>query len=576
MQSLRKALAAIAFLCLTVVATSGAPLGSQSSHPSGAGYLGATPASISSLPAGSLGLQAPLGTSQVCFGDSITSGQGSEEYPGSQVGSWCSLTASWLCTACTPLNKGVPGTMLQHENVCDGSGVQASNGRDRVVADTTGTNKKDLVLDAYGFNDLRMNGGSAGTSQAKLQAQYQQTLTAQILGGYDPSKIVGIAPYQINDAGIAAPPASCSNTVRATYETGEALVFSVFQEYGVWAVRPYIDIPKATWNTCVGADNIHPKDACYLLINNDIKTAQNQTTVAAAAGLTRPTSVTPSSVGGGALVSTVVATGSPTNCIFEYILQGDTTFTWAGTTTQSCGSTKTWTGLSGSYYVRAREVFAGGNSPWFINNALSVSVNPFDLDTFTDTAGTLITAHTSDGGQTYAAAFGNTITTADAIDSSGRLYGQFTASGSNAAVYAASGTPGTTDYYCEVTLFKVSSVTADKPGCAMRIQAAANTYYYCSWDETAGGWKMFQVIAGTVSQNQGTQTATFSVSTSHVLRCLATGTTTVTGTMSVDGTVLLTHTFTTAIPLAGLSGPVFRTAQTSTTGIHIDKFTASP
>jgi hypothetical protein len=221
----------------------------------------------------------------------------------------------------------------------------------------------------------------------------------------------------------------------------------------------------------------------------------------------------------------------------------------------------------GTYRARVRANFADGtHSPWIVAAASQLVIGAsttFMLDTFTDADGTNITSHTGETGATWTLITGYAPATPSKI-SSNRLYTTTTNGG-----YQASGTPASADYYVEAVISYLSNIAGDSCAICGRIDPAANTQYFARYGNTAGGWQLFKVVAGTPTQLGSTVAAAFPTG-DKTLRLTMQGTTI---KLSVDGVDQITVTDS-AISGAGLAGVRMTTVQTSTTGAQVNSIKA--
>ena len=110
-------------------------------------------------------------------------------------------------------------------------------------------------------------------------------------------------------------------------------------------------------------------------------------------------------------------------------------------------------------------------------------------DTFTDSDGTALTAHTSDSGQSWVFALGldaATIQTNKAI----------ALTGVGTGVYYLNATPATADYTVEADI----TIASDSgSGVVGRCNAAGNTFYLARYLKSAGEWQLFAFVSGTAT-----------------------------------------------------------------------------
>lgn len=519
------------------------------------------------LPVASTAGKTPFGAntfvSLVCEGDSITYGTAASPLSSA----WCPLLSVAVGASGNTLNQGIPGTVVQDTNGYQGV-PYTSNMRDRFAADMLGINKKSLAIMAGGFNDARQTCCAGTLNSSNYGVQLRQVLNGLAEGGYDINHTLLVCPYYITDLGLANAPLGSTTQTRAGFVAYNTECLAAGAEYGVYTYDAYTYGLNNGYAACVGSDNIHPLNCGHVIIETGALASQ-QTNTLTQAGVTASGTLT------GELDAflTPPSTGPPLTYTSEYALAG--TYSYTGTTT-GASTTPLWTSLaSGTYCVRTKANYTvGPSSPWSF--ACGVPVSPFLYDTFTDTPGTCITAHTGQAGSPWVAQPGLSPATCAKIDNGNMLYSTVTASGTNEDTYQSSGTPSTTSYYCKITLTKLTTVTADGAGCAVRMDATLNQFYFVEWNETSGGYQMRQRINGVTSQIQGTQVQPFNPGESHVLELITIGTATVEGIMIVDGVTLLDRNFNNAIPAAGKCGVYFKTATTAGTGIHVSPEVCSP
>lgn len=194
----------------------------------------------------------------------------------------------------------------------------------------------------------------------------------------------------------------------------------------------------------------------------------------------------------------------------------------------------------------------------------------FVSDTMTGTAGTALASHTGETGATWTL-HPNGVTGA-VLSNAGRVRGS---TGSVSNLYYASGTPASADYTVEADFFVASLISGDLPMLCLRVQTAANTYYFARYVFASTLWQIGKVVTGTTTAPVGsTFTQTLVAGNTYHVKFTATGTALV---LNIDGTDQISTTDS-SISTAGKAGLRIQTAgsgQSDTTGIHIDNFTAS-
>ena len=174
-------------------------------------------------------------------------------------------------------------------------------------------------------------------------------------------------------------------------------------------------------------------------------------------------------------------------------------------------------------------------------------------DSFTDTNGTLLNAHTSDSGP------GWTLVSADnngAIQSNALL-----ANGTaNPTVYLYNSTPPTADYSVQAVLLIQSDSGSGVIG---RADAIGTTYYQARYLKSLNQWQLFSTVAG-ASTSLGTYSETVTAGTTRTVKLTMAGTTI---TLLVDGVSQISVT-NSAITAAGKAG----LRLTKSTSATVDSF----
>lgn len=190
---------------------------------------------------------------------------------------------------------------------------------------------------------------------------------------------------------------------------------------------------------------------------------------------------------------------------------------------------------------------------------------PFANDTFTEASDTLITSHTGELGATWTkhpdGGYGATATIDGATD---RLY-----TVNATTMFYASGTPPSADYPVCVDVFAASNISANAGPCG-RVDTTNNTMY-CARYNSGTSYELRRILAGAQTTLTSSTNQLISVGASKRLCLVMSGTTI---SMTVNGTTEGTPTVDTNISAAGSAGVRFSGASTSTTGFHLDNFTA--
>lgn len=127
-----------------------------------------------------------------------------------------------------------------------------------------------------------------------------------------------------------------------------------------------------------------------------------------------------------------------------------------------------------TFYNFKKKATAGGGGP-----------TTYTSDTFTDTNGTLLSAHTSDSAHTWTKSGGGSNIDIQTNKIRAATANQF-------GLYYISATSTSADYSVQGTITETSygNIT---PGIAGRISTSATTGYYVSWGETYGRWDLYSV-----------------------------------------------------------------------------------
>jgi hypothetical protein len=198
---------------------------------------------------------------------------------------------------------------------------------------------------------------------------------------------------------------------------------------------------------------------------------------------------------------------------------------------------------------------------WLPSGAPSAA---FASDTFTDTAGTELSAHPADTGQTWVEhpsyASGSLV-----ITDANRLR-----CGAGVGGYYLDAAPATAEY--DVTAdFVVISSTGIFAGQTARMDTAANTFYHVRFNSTIGCWELFKFVAGAnTSLGQGpafTYTVGETYTVTLQIRDAA-------KKIIVDG-VEQVSSADNSITAAGRAGIRWSSGNSNTTGTHLDNFTVT-
>ncbi|NTA27380.1 Ig domain-containing protein [Allorhizobium ampelinum] len=152
-------------------------------------------------------------------------------------------------------------------------------------------------------------------------------------------------------------------------------------------------------------------------------------------------------------------------------------------------------------------------------------------DTFTDTDGVFLSAHTSDSGTGWATQTGVTADIYSRINA-GCVWNPATSAWTN--TMRANTVFATGDYYVEGVYTCQSVVASEHFGISGRCQADANTLVWFRFNRSTNVWQLYHTVGGT-STKLAELAGTFNVSESHTLRMTLSGST---ATCAVDGSVL--------------------------------------
>jgi hypothetical protein len=197
----------------------------------------------------------------------------------------------------------------------------------------------------------------------------------------------------------------------------------------------------------------------------------------------------------------------------------------------------------------------------------------FDSDAFTDTTGTLLSAHTPTAGGSWAICTGTTNTAR--ITSGGRTRNSFSA---GEADYLCQGTPGSADYTVQADLWAGSSAATNYAGLYGRSDPSGGQNgttgktYLSLYDGGAPGWLLTKAVNNTFTQLGSTFSQSLTLSTSTTFKMTMTGTSLV---LNVAGTDRVTTTDS-AVTAAGQAGVfILSSSLTDNTALELDNFSAT-
>lgn len=188
-------------------------------------------------------------------------------------------------------------------------------------------------------------------------------------------------------------------------------------------------------------------------------------------------------------------------------------------------------------------------------------MSQFCKDSFTDTAGTALSAHTGEVGATWTAV--PTFSGAAVINPSGDCRGN----GANALWYE-SGLPASADYDVEADVYVASIV--NQAGILGRVSTTAATYYLLYYDAGAAVWRLYVVVNGTAVTNFSFA-QTLTAGQIYHLHLMMRGSQIM---AFVNGSQIFNVTDSN-ISAAGRAGVYFSAADTNTTGLHLRNFSGA-
>ncbi len=516
--------------------------------------------------AGRAGLRLPASVASiVAIGDSIAAGLNAT----TAANRWLNIVATEM--GATLLNQGIAGTVMQNSNDSTGS-PRTNNGRDRYASAMLGANKKAFGIIAYGFNDARYIGAPATFNRANFEIDYRDTITGLREGGYGADELMLVGPYAITDVGLQTGSTGFAGQTRALFEEHVVTVRNLAREFGVFYCDPYAYMRAHGGDALIDpSDDIHPLNTGHAVI------------AVCALGATRiPLPVVPD-----VTAPTITSSASPSvaeNVGFSLTLTANEAVTW----TKTGGADASLFTLTGNSLTMTAKDFeipedAGTNNTYVVevtatdaashatSQTITVTVTDaveggasFLVDSFTGTNGTALTAHSPETGGAWSAQSGYTPSPANDIQNN-RMR-----AGSSTGVYRNAAAPPSADYYVECVLDFLTTITADNIGVTGRAAAAANTFYFARWSQSAGGFQLFKCVAGTNTQLGSTYVSAFT-SGSRTIRLTMTGSSIV---MSIDGVERVSVTDT-AIAAAGFAGVRCGLAHGTTTGIHMASIVAA-
>lgn len=497
----------------------------------------------------------PSLSSLAVIGDSITYYTAAS----TPANGWCALVATALgldsSNTAKFLNQGIGGTVLQNSNGSGGTPL-GNNGRDRFVSALLGSNKRDGVFVNYGFNDARYTAAPVTFNVTEYQKDLSQVIAGLIEGGYDRNKILITTPYYITDTGLNTGTTGFTGQTRSGFTAFVDAAKAVAMEYGVWCYDAYAYMLANGAGALISGDNIHPDDYGHPIVATGCLTSTVKLNSLAPVAFTVSRSASTT-----ADYAITAPSGSVTNYTIEYALNGTFDYGNAVTVTALTGSI---TIPSADCRIRIRANFADtSKSPWAISSKL-VDIATFVSDSFTDTDGTLITAHTPEIGGAWVAQSGYAPATQSAINA-GRVYSPTTL-----GTYRNTATPPSADYYVETVIDFLSDIASDAVGVIARANAASNNFYFARFSRGSNNFRMFKQVNGVATQLGTALSASFTSGT-YKLKLVCQGDTI---SMYVNDSLVTSVTDTT-FSAAGYAGMMDVAVQTATTGRQITSFKAA-
>ncbi len=220
-------------------------------------------------------------------------------------------------------------------------------------------------------------------------------------------------------------------------------------------------------------------------------------------------------------------------------------------------------------YVGGVGATPGLLSHWRLGDSATTTTTS-SSDSFTDTAGKLLTAHTGEleAGWTRLQGAANAT-----ISNEGRVYRAGLGYSSNLASLV----PASADYTVEADLVMKSMLSDDAAGIIGRVNTASNTYYLASWEERDNSWNLAKVTNGSIGYlDYVANQPALVIGQTYRLKLEMVGSTL---NLYVNGVLKVSDTDTslTGLGRAGImtGRTALSVAQTNNTGLHLDNFQVS-
>ncbi|WP_158671927.1 SGNH/GDSL hydrolase family protein [Bradyrhizobium guangdongense] len=203
--------------------------------------------------------------SLTALGDSMTADANASD----QAHGFVSLVAGALGASGDVVRKGLGGTVLQN-SIFSGGAAQTGNFRDRYVADTLGSNRREMLIIVGGTNDARYTAAPATMTPAGYTKSGLEIVNGAVAAGYARDRIVFCGPAWITDAGLATGTGGFSGQTREGYEAHVAAAESVARATGVYWGNLYRYMRDHGGDALIGSDNIHPENPGHAIMAQGI------------------------------------------------------------------------------------------------------------------------------------------------------------------------------------------------------------------------------------------------------------------------------------------------------------------
>lgn len=220
-------------------------------------------------------------------------------------------------------------------------------------------------------------------------------------------------------------------------------------------------------------------------------------------------------------------------------------------------------------YAGAVNGTSGLVSQWRLGESAATATSS---DSFTDTSGKALTAHTGEVGATWTHHSG---TASSVITDAGRVRG-----GGILGAYTidyVSAVPASADYSVEADFFVKSHLGRDAMGVVGRLSTTATTYYTARWEEADRSWNLVKYVNGAGTYLDYVDNQTVLVGQAYRLRLEMIGSAL---RLYVNGVLTASATDTT-ITTAGRAGIEDDSgsaliAKSNSSGVHLDSFRVTP